>query len=592
MKKITLDTIDTTEAEKNFVNRLSHNKTYFLNGEWGSGKTTFLENSKKYSKKKFIYLDIWNTKDSRNLMEIAYSKLHHHMYFLFKFLVVSLIAVSVLASPVINLGIEKFLNLKGYNIVVKIGVIVSLFVTMWQILKYKSDSFYSRLISKFLRKKVLIIDDFDRASKKRQEDSYKLFNILNGKLPIVFVGDFTKIVQNEENFLQKIIDSKIELPFALHPRQIWNSYFKQLATTFNVKIPENLKMIFVKERRNLRDRERFNSYVVQEFFERGKFEHVQTVQQLAIIYVYLYYPKAYQQLLETTEISTFSDNEYINKTLQVLLQDNSDYPRAFKRNTKIYFLYENASNLTAKEAKTIVNEILNEGKKKEFIDSDINSDFYQYFTSNYNNLAKEQRDKFFQLAINYAKKIKYTPIVRYIFNSKDIEIDANHKKDRYESWMNELENYELDESEKIYLLQNFTDFSFEEQAKWHDTIGLDEQILKTLKLESYYILLYLVQKGLWGNFKAWQEDFWNIVNSMNDKNFLAFWIMQGIIDNHLNYAGAPLIPKDKKYTLVITQKSDGFFKGKAEEREFAIKHIKSKINELENKGYTFEYFKG
>lgn len=44
---IKLEHIDTSVAAKNFAELLYDNKTYFLNGSWGSGKTEFLEEVKK-----------------------------------------------------------------------------------------------------------------------------------------------------------------------------------------------------------------------------------------------------------------------------------------------------------------------------------------------------------------------------------------------------------------------------------------------------------------------------------------------------------------------------------------------------------------
>lgn len=76
------------------------------------------------------------------------------------------------------------------------------------VFKYKSDSLYYKFLNsnktKFLlKKKVLVIDDFDRISEENQEGAYKLFNCLNGKLPIIFVGDYSKITKRESKYLQK-----------------------------------------------------------------------------------------------------------------------------------------------------------------------------------------------------------------------------------------------------------------------------------------------------------------------------------------------------------------------------------------------------
>ena len=54
---IKLEHIDTSVAAKNLAELLNDNKTYFLNGSWGSGKTEFLDEVKKSSPKKLITID-------------------------------------------------------------------------------------------------------------------------------------------------------------------------------------------------------------------------------------------------------------------------------------------------------------------------------------------------------------------------------------------------------------------------------------------------------------------------------------------------------------------------------------------------------
>ncbi|MDV7772157.1 hypothetical protein PSG77_08250 [Enterococcus hirae] len=116
----------------------------------------------------------------------------------------------------------------------------------------------------------MIVDDFDRVSVDKQNEAYKLFNILHNRLPIIFVGDINKIPISGDNYLQKIIDKRIDLPYVLHSRDIWNNYFNKLEKTFDVDLPAELLNLFIIENRNLRDRVQFNDYVNQEFFLHGK----------------------------------------------------------------------------------------------------------------------------------------------------------------------------------------------------------------------------------------------------------------------------------------------------------------------------------
>ncbi|MEM0562437.1 P-loop NTPase fold protein [Leuconostoc mesenteroides subsp. mesenteroides] len=55
------DEIDTNQSAKNFTKLLEGNQTIFLNGEWGTGKSTFLKNVEKHSikfqkKRSFIWI--------------------------------------------------------------------------------------------------------------------------------------------------------------------------------------------------------------------------------------------------------------------------------------------------------------------------------------------------------------------------------------------------------------------------------------------------------------------------------------------------------------------------------------------------------
>ena len=73
---IKLEKIDTSTAAKNFAELLQEDKTYFLNGNWGSGKSTFLQDVNKNKKIKLITMDFWRLTDNRSMIEVTFSKLH------------------------------------------------------------------------------------------------------------------------------------------------------------------------------------------------------------------------------------------------------------------------------------------------------------------------------------------------------------------------------------------------------------------------------------------------------------------------------------------------------------------------------------
>lgn len=265
---IKLEHIDTSVAAKNFAELLYDNKTYFLNGSWGSGKSEFLKEVKRGSQNKLITIDFWRLSDTRSTIEIAFSKLHPLLYWTIRLGIILLVAVSILMTNVVDIGLSNYFG-GSKPLILKLGGVVALIVAVWQVFKKKSDEFYCFLLSKLPKfSKVLIIDDFDRMSEKQQEESYKLFSLINGKLPIIFVGDITKVHNNDDNYLSKIIDRQVELPFDLHPSNIWEEYFRKLTKALDFRDDNGLKILFLSK--NLRDMQKFNDYVNQEFFVREK----------------------------------------------------------------------------------------------------------------------------------------------------------------------------------------------------------------------------------------------------------------------------------------------------------------------------------
>nr|WP_269199247.1 P-loop NTPase fold protein [Lactococcus cremoris] len=278
-------------------------KTIFLNGAWGTGKTEYLSRTEKHiNNGKFICLKFWEQTDERSVITIAFAKIHPILYWSLKFFTVLAVIISILMTPVINLGLGNLFD----DWWAKLFGLIALFVAIWQFFKYKSDDFYSYFLkilpTKFSKQKVLILDDFDRIKKEKQEKLYQLFNIIKGQMPIVFVGDFKKISKSEGAYLRKIIDKRVDLPISINPINIWEEYFSQLSMSLNVELSQSFKQLFIEETRNLRGRTQFNMLVNQEFFERNKKGRVQVEQQLLIIYISWFYPELLQGLHEGKQI--------------------------------------------------------------------------------------------------------------------------------------------------------------------------------------------------------------------------------------------------------------------------------------------------
>ncbi|MDA5503775.1 P-loop NTPase fold protein [Streptococcus thermophilus] len=605
---IELEHIDTSVAAKNFADLLNDNKTYFLNGSWGSGKSEFLKEVKRGSQNKLITIDFWRLSDTRSTIEIAFSKLHPLLYWTIRLGIILLVAVSILMTNVVDIGLSNYFG-GSKPLILKLGGVVALIVAVWQVFKKKSNEFYCFSLSKLPKfSKVLIIDDFDRMSEKQQEESYKLFSLINGKLPIVFVGDITKVHKSDDNYLSKIIDRQVELPFDLHPSKIWNNYFSVLEDKFNTVLSDDFKKRISSENRNLRDREHFNDYVNQEFFTRGKLGHVQVKQQLLVIYAYLFYPDLYMNLLkdeairvEESEESGFLDIIRIGHTIKEQLSkiqssDNSDYPLSFKKNKLEYLLYEQTSNRTKIELDLLFTSN-SEKLISEIIESDQSSDFYQYLSSQFRTFSKIMKEQLLTIVIKESMKFINSPSMNFIVQESLNEVIPSYERNSpltediiiriINMWEPILRNEKLDQSEIIYFLNKHDLLSFHELGLYYSDLRIDTETFSNLRRKDFFLLTYLSSKGLFEKFKYWDNTIWEAIKLFDDREFLSFWIFQSIITNELGYEGFDIIPEDKRYTIWTGRYLFESPHKHTDYKESVISKIKPRLEKMEKEGFIF-----
>ena len=605
---ITLKHIDTSVAAKNVAKLLEENKTYFLNGNWGSGKTEFLVEVGKNTNKKLVTIDFWRLSDNRSTIEIVFSKLHPFVYSFLRIFIVLCVAVSILMTNVVDLGLSSFFE--SFCVKLIIGSIV-LLVAIYQFFKIKSDGFYSCLLTSkclSLSRKVLVIDDFDRMSNKQQEESYKIFSLLNGKIPIVFVGDIEKVHLNDNNFLSKIIDRRIELPFVLHPSNIWQDYFELLSKKLNMSLSDDFWRRFSFENRNLRDRNHFNDYVNQEFFSRGKLGHVQEEQQLWIIYAYLFYPELYQQLLKNEEIKVKDDEKTsfigmfkFGRSIQEILSDiqQSDfnqYPPSYKKNRLAYFLYEESLNRTKEEFDTLL-EINGEKLSRELREANYNTDFYQYLSSEYNSLSNPLKERLLRLTIQESMKSFNSPAMNYIVEEKLSEEIPSYERNSplsketivriVDFWESILKNEGLDKSEIIYFMEKHRVLSFYDLGLHYTKLEINNENFAKLNRKDFFLLTYLSAVNKFGQFKTWDSSIWHAIDSFGDKEFLSFWKFQSILSSDDNYFDFDIVSSNKTYILWVARyefepphKLENYM-------EDVIEKIRPKLEQLKSKGFTF-----
>ena len=638
------DEIDTNQSAKNFTKLLEGNQTIFLNGEWGTGKSTFLKNVEKHSikfqKKAFVYMDLWRTDNSQSLITFAFRKLIPSYYWLTRLFIVFSIVISILMTGVIKIPFNFMVfndlwnfifNLFSYFNIVPIlnfisiavtylflpinflGILLVLFVSVSQLLKINYFGFDALFFGKKVPKnKVLVIDDFDRLPEPKQKDAYKLLSLLNGKLPIIFVGSYDRITKDPENeiFLSKIIDRRVELPIVTWPSEIWATVFHFVNTKFGIILSEEFKEIFIKEQKNLRDRAHFLDYMHQELFVRNKLNHVQIEEQLAIIYSYLFHSRVYNRLLINkdhisvimTELQGSKDPFEVMLS-SLLTKNNNQYPVGFIRNPSIYYLFEIPTNLTTSEIEL---QLEDPNKLNQLLMSKSNSDFYNYIISYFHNLNKISQSKLFDTALNLFNNQNNSDVIKYLVSEKNQEIlpynkpisvgngsfaysvpdELVNKSDteiwliRYENWRKILESANFDISQQLKFFVTFSLSSFKRLSIYYKDVSsiVQSSIVNDYVSPEFILLEYISQLDQWYLFSQWEDAIWQYIDKLPDNSLLKFLEMQDVIKNTGNLSS-------KNYELM--KSSLDFDTDLWRDNTLVIEKIKNKLESLANEDYNF-----
>lgn len=453
-KELVINEIDTDESAERFAKYLQKKRTYFLDGKWGSGKTEFIMKAKSHlARHNIIFVELWRTTDNRSVTEIIFSRLHPIKYWLMKSIIFFLIALSILCSDKVNLGLTS-----GHVLFVTVAKILiwsaTSVVVLFQFFKRTSDDIYivllkhrkcklkdkiikyisknkiinyvlslktklidyvlkNKILKKIFGKKILVVDDFDRVKPDSQEEAYKIFNILNGKLPVLFVGDYEKLIKNEDNYLQKIIDQKVSLPYKLHSSEITNG----------INLPYSIKQIFASENRVIRELVHFVDSVNREL--KKKAGHVQQEQQVLIIYTYLFHPNLYLALKDgwrpSPQDKIKEGEKFIQDTLSDVLEENGNSPKGFSISPENYFVYESATNLSISELAEI---FFNDEKLLEVLtqknEYDKTYEEVSYFIKSISQYVWKQRaERVEKLAIiQIQNRINPNQLTKYVFQQK------------------------------------------------------------------------------------------------------------------------------------------------------------------------------
>jgi len=398
-----IDTIETADQAKVFAERLSGpSQIYFLDGVWGSGKSEYLKKVASFLPKnfKFVQLALWKPSNKATLAKKIFLATNPCLAVLSTLLGWVLICVMVAGSVILAYESVAPPSNKS-NIPLRVTAIAVIATTLYGFLKDKwldVDRIRMAISSWSLRNikkhKILVVDDFDRLEEKTQTELYMFFNSIRttpsglvGKFQeparVIFVGDLRKLKNNKDNYLRKIIDQKIVLPFSLQSQTVAHYMVAKIQSKVKCDCSA-IQGIFTIENRTPRDANLFLAYVKREVIEQQKVGKVQLDQELLVIYLYIFHPDKYQMLLEgwlpkseeeKPENNSIAgdmkekdqDDTPVTKLMRLLFRPRASNPPDFSKNTSAYFVNELATNHSLFELREIINS--NSYILKELLDT-------------------------------------------------------------------------------------------------------------------------------------------------------------------------------------------------------------------------------
>jgi hypothetical protein len=534
--------IETVAQAKKFAERIAEEpRTYFLQGSWGSGKTDYVVEVKNHLQNfRFIELKLWKPKDKSSLGKYLFSTIYPKIAAIITVFGCIFVILSIIGSIVLAIkGILPSVNMQK-NIPLLITTIAVILTTLYGFLQSKwldIDRFLMNWFLSSLRSKqnpkILIIDDFDRLDAKLQDELYIIFNAVHETTRVLFIGDLNKINNVEDNYLGKIIDQKVALPFSLHSRNVAQKIQEVVSSVVDMPFDFSfISSLFVTEMRTARDANQFLTYVENEFINQSKKDKVQIDQQLFVIYLYLFHPHEYQALLDgwlpddkqelnnnNLILKSTANEEYnfedesnlseVQKYMRAIFQPRKNNPADFRKNTSVYFVNEFANNHSIIELKEIIST---DGKKlKEFfltLDSSKLTDYEEFldFVRGMGKTEYTESQSILEKAVLSAMKseVRHEPnqLIKFVFEKRNamawerqrnIMRQRNSEKENvfveFEKMFNESENelhIQITNTEKRYYFRSCLNL-YGEISYNNGTMNRSIPLINEQNIAEYYI---------------------------------------------------------------------------------------------------------
>lgn len=300
----------------------------FLNGKWGSGKTSFInfiseQNKKQDEPAKIKNINIWKFNIKNTPYQDIYTEVFPIKAFLMKYMFIMIVILTAIILSITTFFGTRPID-KDSNTYLLIGILALsglLAIIKEQLNKINLEHIYFKMLNKSLlklknkkKKVVIIFDDFDRIPVEYRKIIYPILDTISQKNIVnIIIGDYKELEIDNHVFIQKMINTRIELPEKLSGVNVWNNVTLKLdAKIVESKIPLNisekdfeifraLEDVFIKEYRTQRDANEFIELLERHYF-KTYYNEINFGQFAVVAYIYLFNTNLYSWIVSNRKL--------------------------------------------------------------------------------------------------------------------------------------------------------------------------------------------------------------------------------------------------------------------------------------------------
>lgn len=362
------DELNLDKDVKKFIDKYinsNYKGTILLNGRWGIGKSSFInlirENySLNFNRtRKFIALDYWNKLNAENFYSYLYYQIRPKTFWCIKFSPLLFVIILAIFQWIVTL-------FKDVSIFNTFNFLMGLFaILIGSVLTFIKDHFsiekiFECLCKSFIKrnKPIFVIDDFDRIDRESKQILYNNISTINmfENSLIIVLGDYEKIIlENDDIFVQKILNNIQYMPDKTDSFNVWNFVNNEIEkivpiekySSDNTLIMNRVSEIFINEKRTFREAKQLLNLFKYHYEEKSN-TNINFSELLAISYIYQFHQIEYNFIKENLDIIYSNDLEldetYLKRDDKILIQNvfkNNQLKSDYKFTSFVYNVFHN-----------------------------------------------------------------------------------------------------------------------------------------------------------------------------------------------------------------------------------------------------------